>query len=138
MPARTALLVLPEGSWDAPHHALEVGIALAAARPGVVQLWCGPSVEDRWLAAHDVAAAGLGGVARVVGPDGVDRTPNVVVLTGYSHGVLPRTAIGVHAVGFAGDHLETGVDPFDVEGLVAAVLAALPEEITGPARRRGR
>jgi len=123
------------GMWDSADHAIEVACQLHRALPELELRWIADDDDDRWLAEHDVAHAGLVDVVRVVRSDDPELLDGIsaLVRTGYepSHGDLALAAglAGAPVLGMNTDDLPAApaTEPFAVEALVAEVVRLLTE-----------
>ena len=141
-----AVVLLPSvGTWDAIDHAVEIAWALARRDPSRRVRWVADSREDRWLARHDVAHAGLDESVEVVTSDTPGLLDGVaaVVRTGYSPShpelVLAAAFAGVPVTGTDLSDLpgSTAVRPFDVEELIDGLIKLLdaPDALLDAGRR---
>lgn len=84
-PATWPVLLVPTpDAWDAINHTDEVARHLAVHHPEVPVVWLASDGQDRWLAAHDIRANGLGATVTCATREELhDRLLRAVVRTGY-------------------------------------------------------
>lgn len=135
------VLVTADDGWSSVDHAVEAAVALAGLLPDREVRWVVHSEESRWLAAHDVQHARLGGAVRLVHDTSADvlRDVSVVVRTSYEPSSSPLVVAarlaGVPVVAFNSDASPAlpVMAPFDVEALVDLTVELSRR---GSARRR--
>lgn len=131
-PADGAVVLLTASDrWATADFAVEVTWQLHRADRDLRFRWVVQDPQSAWLARHDVAEAGLGGVTTVVRedrPDVLDGVASVVRASEDSTGsplAVAAAIAGVPVLGWGVEHVTGGASApaADVEAVVDAVLA---------------